>query len=342
MIRAKILTKPEEDIWDKFAENHPLSTIHQASIWGHFQEKINARGKYWIIALKEDGKIIGGTMLIRHLTAKGHSWLYAARGPLLNYKSPRINEYLKALLTPIKKLAEEENSIFLRIDPPLEKLPPLKGFYSSSHGFQPQDTLILDLRPKLDDILAQMKPKGRYNIRLAEKKGVTVRKSNPKKLEQFLADIESFHRMLNETTQRDKFSSHKKEVYRDMIDTLNLENRAALYLAEYEGEPIAGIIVTFYKDTAIYYYGASSNEHRNLMAPYLLQWQAIQEAKSRGLTNYDFLGIAPPNAKNHPWRGVTDFKEKFGGQHIAYTKPQEHPFQKLKYFAYRLYKFIKG
>ena len=118
----------------------------------------------------------------------------------------------------------------------------------------------------------------------------------------------------------------------------SLGNNARLYLARLNGQILAATIVTFFKDTATYYYGASSNSHRNLMAPYLLQWQAIKDAKKMSLKLYDFLGISPDNNKKHPWYGVTAFKLKFGGEKINYTSPQEYIFKPILYIVYKLLK----
>jgi peptidoglycan pentaglycine glycine transferase (the first glycine) len=343
-MKATILRPEQEPLWEEFVQNHPLASLHQSPAWGHFQQKIQSRGQYWIVALFEDEKIVGGTMVIRHKIHKNHSWLYCPRGPLLNYDADNINDQLKLITEALAPLAKKENSIFLRVDPPLPKTYPQKFsyFHSTHHGFQPENTLILDLSKSKEEILQQMKSKGRYNIRLAEKKGVKIRPSGPKNSIQFQEDIKSFYDILEQTTQRDKFHGHGQDFYLDMVQTLAINKNATLYLAEYKGKVIAGIISTFYKDTAIYYYGASSNHHRNLMAPYLLQWQAIKDARVQNLTHYDFLGIAPENSKNHPWKGVTDFKKKFGGKTISYLAPREYAFKKITYWLYRVYKFIRS
>jgi len=121
-----------------------------------------------------------------------------------------------------------------------------------------------------------------------------------------------------------------------------MSENAQLLTAEYQGSIIAGGIFVYLDECGIYYYGASDNEYRNLMAPYLIQWEAIKEAKKRGCKTYDFLGVAPENAKNHPWAGVTEFKKKFGGQIIDYPTAKEMVLRPFWYNVYRLYKFIKG
>ena len=401
-MRARILDKSEEDRWGEFVAEHPLGTIHQTPRWGRFQAKIPSRGKYWIIVLEEDEKIVGGTMLIRQKLPGKYCWLYASRGPLVDYdvgnptkeaKDEEANEDFKfqtrKLLEKAGEIAKKEKAIFMRVDPPIHSLDQspflsLTGFKKTKFGFHPEHTLIIDLTGSEDEILGQMKPKGRYNIRLAEKKGIKIEKTDSQDPDALKKDLDDFYRILRETTKRDKFSPHNKDYYMHMMETLCEEDECPkassatstasattsatspssatapssqksvpgngfaspvtrLYLAKHEGKTIAGIIVTFYKDTAIYYYGASSNEHRNLMAPYLLQWHAIKEAKNRGCKYYDFLGIAPPenaasSSKPHPWQGVTAFKKKFGGTAVSYSPATEYPFKKLLYFIYTLYK----
>jgi len=362
LMEAKILNQTEEYKWSDFVANHPLGNIHQTPEWGHFQSEIPGRGKYWIIVLEEADKIIAGALMLRTSLPHGYSWLYTPRGPLLTYEnSEQACSQMNILLEVIKKIAKEEKAVFLRIDPLIEKSAradfngektsetshlglechrhaPLSfpHFRQNIHGFQPDHTLILDLTKSEDELLAQMKPKGRYNMRLAEKKGVKIRTSTPRD-PHFARDLASFYRILHETTSRDGFHGHNQDFYKNMLESLGSDH-STLYLAEFEGKIIAASLNTFFGNTATYYYGASSNEHRNVMAPYLLHWQAIRDAKDKGYNFYDFFGIAPENAVNHPWGGVTDFKKKFGGTEISYQLPQEFIFKKTLYLLYHTYK----
>ena len=120
-----------------------------------------------------------------------------------------------------------------------------------------------------------------------------------------------------------------------------MPENAQLFLADYNGEVIAGGLFVYLDEWGIYYYGASVNSYRNVMAPYLIQWEAIKEAKRRGCKHYDFLGIAPENAKNHPWKGVTEFKQKFGGRTVHYPQAKEMVLRPFWYLVYRIYKLIK-
>ena len=345
-MKARILEKSEEPFWEEFIQTHPMATIHQTPKWGSFQETIHGRGKYWIVVLEEKNeenstpRIIGGSLIIRHCLPKGYCWLYAARGPLLNYKNSK--EEMGAILKALSPIAKEENAIFFRIDPPIkksQKVPQIKRFKSVPYGFQPMHTLILDINKTEKEILEQMKPKGRYNIKLATKKGVKIHELRHDKPENFIKDMGSFHDLIKETTKRDGFHGHNMDFYKNMVEIL--DKNATLYLAQYNEKVIASIIMTTFQDTATYYYGASSNKHRNVMAPYLLQWKAIKDAKHKGCKYYDFLGISPSGAKNHPWQGVTEFKKKFGGHEVSYKPAHQYSFKPLLHLLYRIYKMLK-
>ena len=336
-----------EKLWDQFALEHQYGTIHQSTLWAHFKAQATNSNKYWLLLVtkgaalpKKASDIIGGSIIIRQALPRGYSWLYCPRGPLLDYDDPSHTEKAFSTITKsLKSLACEEKAIFLRVDPPLPKNhAKFADFHPVKHGFQPENTLIIDLQHEEKAILEQMKPKGRYNIRLADRKGVKVHEINPQDVTRFTLNMESFYDILEETTERDGFSSHCRDFYRLMLETLIPTQNATLYLAEYRKKIIAGIIVTFYGKIATYYYGASSNDDRNVMAPYLLQWRAMQAAKENGCDYYDLFGIAPPGAKHHPWAGVTSFKKKFGGQHSSYLPAHEYPFHKPLYWLYRIYK----
>lgn len=330
-MKARILARSEEELWQGFLEQNPNGTIHQTPQWGDFQRSIPSRGKTWIIVLEEDSKIVGGGMLVRHKLPKGFCWLYCARGPILDFQNP---SYIQAFLSQVKEIARQEKAVFLRIDPLVNFT--ASGFSEITYGFQPEHTLIVDLCPDESQILAQMKPKGRYNIRLAEKKGVEIRKS---KIDDSLGaqeDLAIFFDLLKQTTERDSFSGHGQEYYQSMLS--HLGRAAALYFADFQGQALAAALITYHNETATYYYGVSGNQHRHLMAPYLLHWQIMRDAKAAGYKNYDLFGIAPENAKNHPWAGVTAFKQKFGGMAKHYPHAKEYPFKKLLYLLYRIYK----
>ncbi|KKP35685.1 MAG: Methicillin resistance protein [Candidatus Peregrinibacteria bacterium GW2011_GWA2_33_10] len=283
----------------------------------------------------ESGKLRGSALIIKQDLPFNLCWIYCPRGPLTSFNTP-IAEFL---FKEIDKIAKSENAVFLRIDPGIEDDPNLSWkdifpeFRLAHDEYQPRHTLKIDLNLSEEEILAQMKQKGRYNIRLAEKHGVKVVRVKLTDKPNFDKSVDEFYEILKETTGRDGFSGHDKNYYKNMLEILGEKNFAQMYLAQFEGKTIAGIIVTFFGDTAIYYFGASSNEYRNLMAPYLLQWEAIKDAKKRDLKWYDFLGIAPEDDENHPWKGVTQFKKQFGGKVVNYMPALEKVYKKGWYWG---------
>jgi lipid II:glycine glycyltransferase (peptidoglycan interpeptide bridge formation enzyme) len=201
-----------------------------------------------------------------------------------------------------------------------------KPFKRAAADIQPPDTVLIDLTKSADVILLEMKSKWRYNIGLAEKKGVTVRRADD-------GGLDIFYALLSETAARDGIAVHGIEYYRTLFELsaeyVNREKCAAsprpelsanpelrLYLAEHEGEVLAGIVVLIRGKNAVYLYGASSDHKRNLMAPYALQWKAMNDAIDAGCTEYDLFGIPPNDDPNHPMAGLYRFKTGFGGRII--------------------------
>lgn len=300
-MEVKTLTSPDYSAYDAFVATHPHGSVFQTRKWLEYQK--TAFGREGEILIGEDGgQILCSALVITHSLPIGKSYAYLPRGPLLSENA----EGNRALLEAVRNGTLKRNCIFILMDPLIPKDQTLNlpsTFYllpSTSH--QPATTLVLDITRSEEEILAQMKEKGRYNIRLAGKKGVTVRPGT----------IDELYPLLEETARRDGFGIHVQEVYEKMLSTF--AESALLLIGEHEGEILCGGIFLFDAKTGTYYYGASTSRKRELMAPYLLQWEAIREAKERGCAEYDFLGIADLGTKNHRLSGVTEFKLKFGGE----------------------------
>ncbi|OGZ34810.1 MAG: hypothetical protein A2V60_00660 [Candidatus Portnoybacteria bacterium RIFCSPHIGHO2_01_FULL_39_19] len=276
-----------------------MNSFLQSNTWLEFQKSLGR--KAWQV---------NEISAIKHNLPFGKSYLY----------SPRCeSKFLsKTFLNKVREIAKQENSIFFKAEPQdninLEKL----GF-RKSHNIQPTKTIILDITKPEQELLNQMHHKTRYNIGLAEKKGIKIKKD--KKL------FGEFWRLMEETTKRDKFRPHLKEYYQKMLEIPRVE----LFLAELNGKIIAANVVVFYEKTAIYLHGASDYEHRNLMAPFLLQWEQIKEAKKRGCTEYDFWGI-----DEQKWPGVTRFKRGFSSKEVIYPGAYDLVFQSIWYSIYKI------
>lgn len=231
-------------------------------------------------------------------------------------------ELSERLQENLRELCAEENCLFVQIETINYSIQPLslekgensreswnlgerakrEGAWIYYKKFIPPYTALIDLSQSEDDILAAMKPKGRYNIRLAKKKGVEV-----KRVQKISENIDIFYNLIQETTSRDSFAGNTKSYYELFLSSME---HAELYFAFHEDEVLAAGIFVRNEDVMIYYYGASSNHKRNLMAPYLLQWQVIESAKTAWCTLYDFLGVAGDNEPTSSLTGVTDFKMK--------------------------------
>jgi len=227
-------------------------------------------------------------------------------------------------INKVAELAKKENCIFLRIEPMKElEIETLKLKIQRSVDILPSQTLILDLTQTEEEILKNMHQKTRYNIRLAGKKGVEIKESN---------DIDKFWKLMQETTERDKFRAHDKSYYEKMIASKIVK----LYIAEYEGKILTAGIFVFYDDTVTYLHGASTHEHKNVMAPYLLHWEMIKLAKKQGCKYYDFYGI-----NEQKWPGVTRFKKGFNGTETNYPGTFDIVFNKIWYGIYKIVRGIK-
>ena len=305
------------------------------------------------------------TVLLRQLSPFGFL-AYIPMGPsILITNDSRLPETVEKRKLFLVNLAEKLVSLLptyvflIRFDPPWEcamrsgdsqvfsrqdfPLIPCTGgktpcsLRKAVSDIQPPDTVMLDLGQPLDALLAQCKPKWRYNIRLAEKKGVQVRCFPGNQAEDV---IPLFYQLYRETAARDGIAIHSENYYRSLCrlaadGTFDTERiLISIYIAYFEEKPLAAIITLFSPSGAVYLYGASSNEHRNLMPAYLLQWQAIQDAQKYGCPSYDFYGIPPTDDSNHPMHGLYRFKTGFGGAVIHRVGTLDIP---VRSFRYRLY-----
>lgn len=238
----------------------------------------------------------------------------------------------KTELSRLIELCKKENCLFIQIETfsylwDIAAIPSFQEKYYKK--FIPPYTAVLDLTTTEEELLKQMKPKWRYNIGLAQKKGVTCAI-----VEKNAENISEFFHLMKETTSRDNFSGNTQKYYETFLKELT---NSELILAYYLGKVIAWGIFVF-DETALYYYGASSSKERNVMAPYLVQWTAIQEAKKRGSRLYDFLWVAGKDEIHSPLLGVTDFKLKFTSDTRLVSRGFIYIYKKKKYFFIKLLK----
>lgn len=312
--------------------------------WGSFQEESGR--KVFRFRLDTESGTVAQFNVIFHRLPFAQQYAYVPTGPLVR-RDGSERSHFEACIAALRRSVGDGNPMFVRVEPSVirgggfigEKDMKALGLRRVK-AVQPEDTVIADLTRSEDEMLAAMKQKTRYNIRLAEKRGVTVRVADYDNAHAFRNDCETFWRLLDETAERDKFYSHDKAHYDKMLDVLSPKKHGGLTVglmfAEYEGEPVAAVMLASFGDTVTYLHGASSSAHRNVMAPFLLHWRAMREAKSRGFTKYDFWGVAPEGApSDHPWSGITRFKTGFGGERMSYLGAWELPRNRIWYNLYR-------
>jgi peptidoglycan pentaglycine glycine transferase (the first glycine) len=290
--------------WDQAVLAQPDGNLLQSWSWGELQSRFGWQVRRLLIA---DGRA-GVCSLQRTKTALPGGWIhYSPRGPLVRRESRA--DAVPALLERV----QSERSVALRLEPHApagdawEDVLEQAGF-KRSEPVQPAATLVLDLRPELDRLRAGFKPKTRYNLALAERKGVRVVAGD---------DVTTFARLSRETATRQGINLPGAAYYRALLDCFG--DRARLYLASHEGKPLAGIIVVRFGASATYLFGGSAQEGRELMPNYSLHWVAMSEMRERGCTGYDWWGIPEHPSPDHPWFGLYRFKTGFGGEEVRYA-----------------------
>lgn len=303
------------------------SEFLQSFEWGEF---LNSEGEEIIrFGVREKGNILLAATLVKKTISKNIFYWYSPRGPITTSKAVVFNFFIKEL----KKI--DSRALFLRFEPLdfkdwlVENEEDEKLSYKKTINLQPAKTLILNLKKSEEELLAEMHQKTRYNIRLAEKKGVVIKEGNS-------SQVQEFWRLLKATSERDDFRLHPLSHYEKLLSLNDIApGFIRLFFAEFEGKRIASGIFSFYGNKVTYLHGASDNESRNLMAPYLLQWHLICEAKKEAYNFYDFYGI-----DEKKWPGVTRFKTGFGGRIFEYAGTYDIIFKPLLYRFYELFRIL--
>ena len=309
--------------WEERQNNTSASSAPaeflQSWKWGEFQKSV---GRKVMQLIGDDWQAQG----FEHQLPGLGKYLYVPRFQISDFGSQNFIEYLK-----------DKNYIFLRLEP-LAKLSSSSYLLSQVKNRQPQQTLILDLTRSEEELLRRMHAKTRYNIGLAERKGVVIKQEK---------NIDIFWELNKKTTERDEFKSHEKKYYEKMLEldgvyqlTAYFENKPC---DSAQGKPIAASIMIIFNNTATYLHGASANEFRNVMATYLLQWEGIKLGKRLNCDYYDFWGVAPLlKTENEPWAGMTRFKVGFGGEYKEYPQACDIILKPWKYWLYRFVRKIRG
>ncbi|MBN1218509.1 MAG: peptidoglycan bridge formation glycyltransferase FemA/FemB family protein [Anaerolineae bacterium] len=339
----KFKTINHRDTWDRALISLPNAHPLQTWDWGEFKSHWGwtVQRRLW---LKQDAPVAAAQILQRRIPYTPWNFLYIPKGPALDYTDVELTD---SILADLERYARQVHSLFIKIDPdvprqfgePQLNQPPLpagqavldlltrRGWTFSSEQIQFRNTVVIDLTPSPDDLLAAMKSKWRYNIRLAERKGVSIRPGS-------IQDLGIFYRMYAETATRDGFLIRPEAYYRDVWQCFLEAGRAEMLLAVVEKEIAAGLVLFVCGQTAWYMYGASTGQHRPLMPNYLLQWAAMRRAKERGCTRYDLWGAPDVFDETDGMWGVYRFKQGFGGQVVQGLGAFDYPANKPFYWAF--------
>jgi len=327
----------DKKIWEKFFYGIQEKTFLQSWNWGEFWQRsghqILRLGVYgnednegsptsFILAVKIAARR-GTFLLVQHLPAEVPLSGTKAGGPIL--------------IEELKKIAKNEGCSFIRIAPLLERTEENKklfkdlGFIESPmHANAYEATWKLDITPSEEELLKNMRKTTRYLIRQAEKNSdIKIERSER------LSEIEAYQKLNKEVSKRQKFAPFSDEYIKNEFDVFSKGGEAMWLFGKYKGEIAAGALVIFWSGIGFYHQAASLTKYAKFSIPYLLQWEAIKEAKRRSFKLYDFWGYIDPKVQpSHPWAGPTLFKMGFGGRAYEYIKTQDLPLSKKYWLTY--------
>jgi lipid II:glycine glycyltransferase (peptidoglycan interpeptide bridge formation enzyme) len=329
----RILTSTQDQlsapVWDELALRLPDSHILQSWTWGDLKARFGWPDPVRLAVIEDGRPLAAAQVLFRPLPVGWWTTAYVPKGPLLDTTRP---DTARALLAEIHDLCQRRRAVSLKVEPDWEYTTDGDawwqdlGFCHSAQTVQPRRTVVVSLETEETSILAQMKSKTRYNVRLASRRGVTVRQGAA-------ADLPTFYRLLKITSDREGFGIHTEEYYSEVWQAFAACGCAALLIAERQGRDLAALMAFRWGSKAWYLYGASSGEERQRMPNHVLQWEAMRWAKAGGCRTYDLWGIPDldesqvgPDIDQAEKRGVLSrgmgglyrFKRGFGGREVRY------------------------
>jgi lipid II:glycine glycyltransferase (peptidoglycan interpeptide bridge formation enzyme) len=329
-MQVEIITDAER--WNRFVEASPAGNITQTYEWGELRDALG--GDALRLGAVEGGELRGALLVgVAVAPVLRRPYLYAPRGPVVD--DPE-GPALAALCAEAMRLGRQRGAFLLKVEPSAADgdaawLAALRrlGFRRNAYATHPRRSWLLDIRPSEEDLLAGMKEKWRYNVRLAGRKGVVVREASAPE------DVETFYTLYRETAARDGFFIHPKQHYADILRLYGARDAGVLLLAEYQGLAIAGLVALKCGPVATYMFGASSNAERNRMPNHLCQWTAIRWAKARGCSTYDFRAIAEVLEPDEDLYSLYTYKQGFGGYSLLSLETHDRPLNRPVYWFYQ-------
>ena len=302
-------------VWDALIARDPRGHLLQTWAWGELKSAFGWSALR--LAVEEDGALVAGAQVLFR-RAGPFAIGYVPKGPAIAGASAAACD---TLWEGLHRVARQRRALLLKVEPEWRdedadghRALRARGLAPSATTVQPRRTIVVDLQPDEATLLARMKPKWRYNVRLSERKGIVVRPAG-------VEGVDFFHALMQVTGERDAFGVHDREYYRRALALFAPSGRAQLFFAEYEGTPVAGLMAYAFNGQAWYFYGASGNAHRERMPNHALQWRAMQWARTLGCRQYDLWGIPDidEDPDTAPLAGVQRFKEGFGGEVVRYV-----------------------
>lgn len=321
--------------WDRFIAARPDTGFMQSSPWARFRARA-AGGEHFAVTLKDGDTIVGGALVGKWTYEPGHCFYYVQEGPVLPADEADASQVFDAVLDRIERhrKAEAATVSHLRIEPRWQRLPAfVRGFRPPAFPdrfCEPRNTRCIDLRPGEDEILARMKPKGRYNVRVARKHGVAVVRDNS---HQGSIDFVRIHGC---TVVRKGIAPMGPGYFETMLSALVSRGHASLFFAEYHGVRLATALVVTFGRRATYLFGGSLRVAPQVMAPYLLHFEIMRAAKASGCEWYDLWGVAPLDQPDHAWQQISRFKRKLGGIDVQLVPTLDRVYDAAAYAQFRI------
>ena len=327
-----------KETWENFLARCEEKTFMQSWDWGEFHERMGQ--KIWRFGFYEQNELMG-VALVGKVKARRGTFLSVEHGPITkisNFQFP----ISKTLLEKLKEVGRQEGASFIRISPIWERNDENEkvfrdlGFRSSPTYAAAESSWKLDITPLLEEILAQMRKTTRYLIRQVMKnQDIEVTRSERKE------DMEIFDTLNKEIGRRQQFVPFSRTYIESEFVAFSKDSAVSLFFGKYKGKVVAAVLVVFWSGIGFYHQASSKREYAKLSIPYLLQWEAIREAKKRGCVLYDFWGyVDPKKYPNHPWAGPTLFKMGFGGKPYEYVRTQDYPLS-WKYWPIAMFELLR-
>ncbi|MBI2641156.1 peptidoglycan bridge formation glycyltransferase FemA/FemB family protein [Candidatus Roizmanbacteria bacterium] len=318
--------------WNEILIKASFPSFLQSWEWGEVQKKAGYSVERITIG---QGNDVAAMVQIIKVRAKYGSFLFVPHGPII-LRNPKTA--IKKLLDYLIKVARKENYSFLRIAPLLEDTSENRktfqdlGFKTGPTYMSAESVWVLPLNKSEDELLLDMRKTTRYLIRKAIREGVVIEKRADSKA------VDDFYKLYEETVKREKFVPFSKKFIRDEFEAFHKTGNAVFLFGKHEKSYLSSALILFTKSSGFYHQGASI--HSKIPVPYLLQWEAIKEAKRRGSAFYNFWGVYRPGRTPKNWQGLTLFKTGFGGKQIDYILPQDYIISPKYYVSYLYEKFL--